>query len=121
EEAFIYLQSTLVASLKADEAKEALAALTGFIAIHAKAKFLSAAWALVAECHRTLGNPDGRLVAEIKALETLEIDPSNPYMDKANQYWRIATVAEFEAGNFSTARKYYSLLIKDYPTDQRKY
>lgn len=121
EEAFIYLESTFVASLKPEEAKAALAALEAFIKSHPKARFLSAAWALVAECNHTLNLADARLAAEIKSLDTLEIDPTNPYMDKANQYWRIATVAEFEAGDFRAARKYYALLIKDYPTDQRKY
>jgi tetratricopeptide (TPR) repeat protein len=121
EEAFIYQQSTLVAGLKPDETRAALAALQGFITAHPKARFLSAAWALVAECQRTLNQPEARLAAEIRSLETLEIDPTNPYMDKASQYWRIATVAEFEAGDFRAARKYYALLIKDYPTDQRKY
>jgi len=121
EEAFIYQQSTFASALKTDEAKTALAALEGFIRTHPKARFLSAAWALVAECNHTLNLPDARLAAEIKSLDTMEIDPTNPYMDKANQYWRIATVAEFEAGDFRAARKYYALLIKDYPTDQRKY
>lgn len=121
EEAFIYLQSTYVATLKPEEASTALGELQRFIAAHPRAQFLSAAWSLIAECHRTLGQPDERLAAEIRALDTVEIDPTNPYMDKANQYWRIATVAEFESGNFPAARKYYGLLIRDYPTDQRKY
>jgi len=61
------------------------------------------------------------LWAVIEALERKEIDPTNPYSDNAWPYWDIATVAEFEVGDFETARKYYQMLIDGYPTDTRKY
>jgi len=42
-------------------------------------------------------------------------------VDKAWRYWKLATVAEFEAGDFDLARKFYRLLIEEYPQDIRKY
>ncbi len=121
EEALIFQQSTLVATLAPADAVAALARLTAFIARHPHAKFLSPAWSLIAECENSLKHPAARLAAEIRALDTLEVDPTNPWMDKAWNYWRIATIAEFEANEPSTAKKFYSLLAREYPTDQRSY
>jgi len=121
EQAFIYQQSTYVASLDPADARKALDALNRFIAGHKNSRLLSSAWSLASECDLTLGKSDERLAAEVKALNTQILDPTNPFMDRAGAYWKIATIAEFEAGNFGVARKYYSALIKEYPTDQRKY
>jgi len=121
EQAFIYQQSTLVADLDPADAQKALDALTKFILAHPGSRLISSAWTLVSECDLTLGRSDDRLAVEIKALNTQILDPTNPFMDRAGAYWKIATVAEFEAGNFAVARKYYAALIKEYPTDQRKY
>ncbi|MEK7765789.1 MAG: tetratricopeptide repeat protein, partial [bacterium] len=121
EEAFIYQQATFVATLKPEDAAAALKALRGFIAGHARSRFVSPAWALEAECFFTLKRPAERLAAEVKALETTELDPTNPIMDHANAYWKIASVAEFEAGDFGVARRYYKKLVDEYPTDIRRY
>jgi hypothetical protein len=61
------------------------------------------------------------LHAKIKELETRKVDPKYPYIDNSGYYWIIATIAEFEAGDFETARKYYRQLLKEYPVDFRKY
>ena len=103
------------------DAQKALDSLNSFISAHPASRLISSAWALVSECDLTLGRSDDRLAAEIKALDTQILDPTNPFMDRAGAYWKIATIAEFEAGNFTVARKYYGSLIKEYPTDQRKY
>lgn len=121
EQAFIHQQSTLVATLSEKDAAAALAALEGFVQARSGSRFASPAYSLISECHRTLGRPTERLAAEIRALETRILDPSNPYMDLAWPYWKIATIAEFEAGDFAVARKYYGKLIEEYPTDIRKY
>jgi tetratricopeptide (TPR) repeat protein len=121
EEAFIYLQSTRVATLDPKDAESAMAALGGFIKGHAASRFLSPAWALVAECAFTLGRPDDRLKAKIASLEAKELDPTNPYSDNASLYWEIATIAEFDAGDFAVARKYYKGLVDEYPQDQRRW
>ena len=55
------------------------------------------------------------------SLEARELDPTNPYSDNAALYWEIATIAEFEAGDFAVARKYYKGLVDEYPQDQRRW
>jgi tetratricopeptide (TPR) repeat protein len=119
EEAFIYQQSTLVSAIDPDQAKQALGPLTAFVQSHPTSKFVSPAWGLIAACQKTLGDPQASLVADIHGFETREVDPTNPYVDNANPYWHLATFAEFSAGDFATARKYYGKLIAEYPADQR--
>ncbi len=120
-EAFIYLQSTHVATLDPDHARKAIHALRDFMARYPDTGFISAAWSLKAIAYDTLGDPDNKLTAEIMAFKTEEVDPQNPFHDNAWRYWSIAVVAEFDAGDFETARTYYRRLIEEYPTDIRKY
>jgi len=121
EEAFIYQQSTYVVSLEKNDAATAEAALKGFLAAHEASRFKSPAWGLLAECYQTMGNPEEQLKCSVKALETKEMDPTNPVADNAEAFWKLATLAEFQVGDAATARKYYGLLVKDYPTDARRY
>jgi tetratricopeptide (TPR) repeat protein len=121
EEALMYQQATLVYTLDRTDAEAALAALTAHLERTPASPFASPMWGLVAECHRTLGDATARLRAEIKSLETKEIDPTNPWSDHAWTYWKIATIAEFEAGDFRTARIYYTKFVEEYPTDNRRY
>ncbi len=121
EEAFIHQQATLVATLSPADTTAALKTLTEFLKRSPAPKFASPAWGLVAECHRTLGDPVARLRAEIESVRVKEVDPLSPWSDNAAVYWRIASIAEFEAGDFRTARQYYAKLIEEFPTDQRKF
>jgi tetratricopeptide (TPR) repeat protein len=119
QEAFIHLQSIRALTLDRDDASEALAALEGFVQRHPTSGFRSAAHSLMALCHRTLGDKPGWLAAEIRALETREIDPTNPDMDSASAYWRVASIAELEVGDLGIARKYYRLFLDAYPQEMR--
>ena len=71
--------------------------------------------------YQTLNIPEKRLWAEERSLETTEVDPTNPFTEFAWQYWNLATIAEFEVGDFALARHYYNLLLEKYPTDIRVY
>jgi len=121
EEALVYLQSTFLANRDPAEASRALTALQAFLRDRPQTKFASAAWGLIAACHEICDEPDERLAAEIKALETREPDPTNPFHDNATAYWRIATIAEIDCGDFATARKYYNLFIAEYPNEARTF
>ena len=120
EEAFIYQQATLLMSPEDREAAQsALEALRAFVVAHGDSRFLSSAYRLMGVACRTLGLPDDAVASMIKSLETTEVDASNPNQEFSGTYWSIAAMAEFEAGDFATARRYYQRLIDEYPVDQR--
>ena len=120
EEAFIYQQSTFLLDRdNKEEALQALGALKRFVETHAGSRFLSPAYKLMGVAQRMLGNPDETVACMVKAFETTEVDAANPRQEFAGTYWSIATTAEFEAGDFATARRFYKRLIDEYPVDQR--
>jgi tetratricopeptide (TPR) repeat protein len=121
DEALIYQQSILVSTFEKEDTFQAVRTLEKFIQTHPNSYYLSSAYSLLATCFNTLHMPEKKLQAMIKQLETLKIDPTNPFNDNAAAIWLIATVAEFEAGDFPTAKTYYLRMLKEYPTDVRKY
>ncbi len=120
-EAFIYLMAVKVSTLEPKELEESAAQLRAFVDRPGDATFIQPAYSLLAVSYNALGRPRERLDAEIKSLETTEVDPSNPFNEFSWQYWNIATIAEFELGDFETARKYYHKLLDEYPRDRRVY
>lgn len=119
KESLIYLNATLLATLQEKEIRQAVAALEKFVAENPTGEFVNPAYSLLAVAYMTLKEPDKRLQAEIKALETTEVDPANPFTEFGWAYWNIAAIAEFEVGDLATARKYYTRLITEYPRDQK--
>ncbi|HAL92272.1 MAG TPA: hypothetical protein DCM68_04520, partial [Verrucomicrobia bacterium] len=120
KEAFLYLQSIQLAQLDPQTSRAAETKLLEF-ANREKKEFLSPAWSLLAVAYQTLNDQEKRLQAEKNSFETTEVDPSDPYIEFAWAYWNLATIAEFEVGDFDLARKYYNLLLEKYPTDIRVY
>ncbi len=121
KEAFLYYHSVLVSSLDETRTRRALKELEDYVADPANKYFLGPVWSLIAVSHTTLGNAGKRLEAEIRSLETTEVDPTNPFTEFSWQYWNIATIAEFEVGDFETARTYYRKLMTEYPQDIKIY
>lgn len=121
QEAFVYLTATYVATLDPALTRQALADLKAYVKAHPDTAFLSACYSLMAVSYTTLGEQQNRLEAEIHALENMEVDPTNPRQELSWQYWNIATIAEFEVGDFDVARAYYRKLIEEYPQDQKIY
>jgi tetratricopeptide (TPR) repeat protein len=120
KESTIYLNATLVATLDEALTWQAVSNLNVFIDSGAK-EFLGPAYSLLAVSYTTLKKPELRLQAEIKSFENVEIDPANPFNEFAWAYWNIATIAEFEVGDFDLARQYYHRLIQEYPVDIRTF
>ena len=120
KEAFLYLQSIQLAQLDPQTTRAAEQKLVEF-ANREKKEFLSPAWSLLAVAYQTLGEQEQRLLAEKYSFETTEVDPSDPFIEFAWAYWNLATIAEFEVGDFVLARTYYNLLLEKYPTDIRVY
>ena len=119
-EAFIYKMSILVSTLDEKKTRQAVAEIEEFVK-HPENTFIGPAWSLLAVAYTTLNQPEKRLDAETQSLKTTEVDPTNPFTEFAWQYWNLATIAEFECGDFDTARIYYNRLITEYPTDIRVY
>ncbi len=120
-EAFMYLQASHIQTLQAKSTKPAVAALEDFITRHPDSGYRSGAYRLIAAGYETLHEPELQLAAELKSLESMEIDPSNPKFENSINYWRIATIAEFEVGDFEIARRFYRRLMLEYPQDNRIY
>lgn len=116
KEAFLYLQSIQLAQLDPETSRAAEKKLLEFIS-NGRPEFVSPAWSLLTVAYVTLDEQEKRLEAELNSLELTEIDPSDPFIEFGGRYWNIATIAEFEVGDFDLARKYYQLLIEKYPTD----
>jgi len=120
EEAFIYYNSILIQTLQEADTRQAISNLLAAVQ-NPSNRFIGPAWSLLAVGYQTLGMPEQRLECELKSFDTTEVDPSNPFTEFAWQYWNIATIAEFEVGDFETARKFYNKLIAEYPRDIRIY
>jgi tetratricopeptide (TPR) repeat protein len=116
KEAFLYQQSIQLAKLDPTSSREVEKQLLEFIG-NGKPEFASPAWSLLTVTYVTLKEQEKRLEAELKSLELTEVDPSDPFLEFGGRYWNIATIAEFEVGDFDLARKYYNLLLEKYPTD----
>ena len=119
EEAFLYQQAARLDEPDEGRARTVLRAMEAFLATHPLSPWRATAYGLCAHCCDVLGLGDKRLQAVFNTWRASEIDPANPVQDRSWTYWQIATVAEFEVGDFATARTYYGKLIEEYPTEQR--
>jgi len=120
EEAFVFQQGTLLASLDENDAQKVVTATTQFIESHPASPFLSQAYALLSSAYGTLGLGEEKLDAAIKGYETGEVDPT-VFVDPQGVYWNTAVAAEFDAGDFKTAREFYQRFIDECPRDMKHY
>ena len=95
--------------------------LLAFVEAYPDSGFVSPAYSLLSISYTTLDDPAKRLWAEEQSFRHVEVDPENPDQDHSWRYWNMATIAEFEVGDFDKAREYYGKLIKSFPTDARMY
>jgi len=120
KEAFLYLQGIQLAKLDPKSSKESVLSLKQFIS-EQEIEFVGPAWSLLAVAYNTLDDQIMRYTSEKNSFDKTEVDPSDPYLEFAWAYWNLATIAEFEVGDFDSARAYYELLIETYPNDIRVY
>jgi len=121
EEAFFHQQAARLEQPDEARTREVLAALETFLGTHPQSPWRSTAYGLVGHCCAVLGLKDRRLDAAFEAFRSAEIDPASPpsARDMSTFYWQVATLAEFEAGDFAMAREYYRKFIAEYPREQR--
>ncbi len=118
EEAVLFQQSARVASFDVSEARQAAALLERFVVEHSGSVYLNQAYRVLSRAYENTNQPDKALAALLKYNETFKIDPRHPRSDYVGAYWSIARMANYRVGDFATARRYYHLLIDQYPTDK---
>ncbi len=119
-EALACAVSTRLLSFDAAAAEACLPLLDAFAEAHPESRFISQVLRLQAQCCQYVGRYEAQLAAELRALERFEEDPLG-YVDMSVVYWRIATLAEFDVGDFETARRFYRRLIEEEPTNPKHF
>jgi tetratricopeptide (TPR) repeat protein len=121
EEAFFHQQAARLEQPDESRTREVLAALETFLGTHPQSPWRSTAYGLVGHCCAVLGLKDRRLDAAFEAFRSAEVNPATPpsARDMSTFYWQVATLAEFETGDFAMAREYYRKFIAEYPREQR--
>lgn len=119
-EAFLFRSNLRVLKAQVPEELARVAAdLIAFAEANPQSPYLQQVYVELQRVHRLLGEPDKRLAAAFRVLELTEEDPINPHFDVSYNYWTIAQIAQFDVGDFTTARAYYKKFLNDYPNDQR--
>jgi tetratricopeptide (TPR) repeat protein len=119
DEAMLYRASLLAQSTDAAELTAALDEVRAYIAGKSDLRYVSPLHGLRAAMFQSLKRYPEQLEASILQLQTREIDPSNPNQNFAWDYFSIGVLAQFDVGDFATARTYYNKLIAEYPNEQR--
>ena len=119
QEARAYLVTSLVAARTPDEATEAIRLVDEFVPVNQNSPWSATLLGLKSRALRTLGRSEDRLATEIQSLELARKIDAAGTTEYAGNIWGIGIIAEFEAGDLAAARKYYNLLITEYPADQR--
>jgi tetratricopeptide (TPR) repeat protein len=119
-EAFIYLMALDLMDPDEDRARDTLGRLQAFVDAQPGSPFVSRVWNLAARAHTILGQPEAALDAELHSLAARELHPE-VFAELSHDYWRIATIAEFDCGDFGTARIFYRRFMDEYPRDQRTF
>lgn len=121
EEAFLHRTAMRVESLQAAEAQQAIVEVRAYVTAHPQARLRTALLALQSTAHQTLGEYPEALAAAIASVESKEPDPANPRQNNILEYYRIGMMAQFDVGDFPTARAYYGRFLAEYPRDQRAF
>ena len=121
EEAFVDRMALHVQTQTAGEEGFAIAAIGDFLRENPGTREKSALYLLLSKAHVARGEfPEG-LAAAVASVEAKEIDPANPAQNNISEYYRIGMMAQYDVGDFATARKYYGLFLKEYPRDLRAF
>jgi tetratricopeptide (TPR) repeat protein len=81
----------------------------------------SALYHLLSKAHYARREFSDALAAAVASVNAKEIDPNNPAQNNISEYYRIGMMAQYDVGDFATARKYYALFLKEYPRDLRAF
>lgn len=118
DEALVYQQANLIATLDQDDARAAATTLHAFLQRSSASPLASMAHTLLAECFATLNDPQAQLREKVNALNCVDLLRSSEE-DASTAYWTIATQAQYEVGDAALARAYYRKFIEAYSADAR--
>jgi len=122
EEAFLYLQTVRIAQLDDTVLDKAVAELEEWVVANPDSKLLSRAYGMLGHAYHLRREGVKYIAALAKSAEIEKIQGQNenvPQQDQSEAYFKMGTAAQFDAGDFEMARKYYGMLIEETPTDQR--
>jgi tetratricopeptide (TPR) repeat protein len=121
EEAFLYRTALDVETLDPADAQAAIEEIRSYVSAHPQMHWRSALFALQSTAHQTRGEYREALAAAIASVQAREPDPANPRQNNILEYYRIGMMAQFDVGDFATARAYYARFLAEYPRDQRAF
>ena len=121
EEAFLDHAELLVQSFGEEDARRTVEEVTAYLKAHPRTRVASGLYALVSKAHEVLHEYPEALTAAIASLDAKEKDPANPSENNILELYRIGMMAQFDVGDFATARKYYQRFLAEYPRDQRAF
>jgi len=122
EEAFLYLQTLRIAQLQDDVLATGVEELEEWVVANPDSKLLSRAYAMLGHGYHLQRQGVKYIGALAKSSEIALIQGQNeniPQADQSENYFKMGVAAQFDAGDFEMARKYYRMLIEEAPTDQR--
>lgn len=120
EEAYLFQQETYLLKDSPEERREVIENLQRFLKDHPESSYRDTAYDLLQTAFLLSGEPRKRLDALVGFIDHFDDDPLLK-TDMSKKLWQTAAVAEFQVGDFDTARRYYRRLVKEFPTDQRVY
>ena len=122
EEAFLYLQNLRMARIDDEPLDESIAAMEAWVAQNPESPLLPRAYMMLARGYH-LRREGVKYIATLDMGAKIELERGQnaniPQGDQAENYFKMGMAAQFDAGDFALARKYYGMLIEKYPTDQR--
>ena len=122
EEAFLYLQTLRIAQLDDEVLAVGVAALEEWVEANPNSPLLSRAYAMLGQGYHLQREGLKYIGALARSAEIAKIQGQNeniPQADQSETYFKMGTAAQFDAGDFDMARRFYAMLIEEAPTDQR--
>jgi tetratricopeptide (TPR) repeat protein len=120
-EAQMHYAALLANAFERESLEEARQTIEGYLADNPEHPYRNPLYSLLSNTLYRLELYPQALDAQIRSLETKEVDPANPVIDNAFDYFTIAVMAQFDVGDFEIARLYYQKLADEYPRDQRNF
>jgi len=122
EEAFLYLQNARIARMDDAALAKSVEELEAWVEEHLESPVLSRAYAMLARGYHLQREGLKYIGALSRSAEIAKMQVQHENMpagDQGETYFKAGTAAQFDAGDFELARKYYAMLIEESPVDQR--